>query len=179
MNRSRKKLLITGAQMRHLMFDWRGGESLWTAACRVAGWDKSDRDFRIAKFSEFLKRPIKSASEIGAIAEFTELKSALLAIAQPANFNAQVKLANMELQNLQARIELEAQRIGWEPVLKMARDKFGHDDLGRLDAKQLGQLRSTLERWQQGWVDAPAEEAVQAAPVQEQTKFAGGVEKPF
>jgi len=151
----------------------RGVESLWTAACRVAGWNRNDRDFRLAKFSEFLGRRIESTKEIGAIKEFTELKKALLAISQPANLDAQVKLANMERQNLQARIEEEALKVGWEPILKIARRKFGHDDLGRLDAGELGQLRSTLERWQQGLQDAPAEEPAEAVAVQEQMETVG------
>jgi hypothetical protein len=107
--RSREKG-ITDSQRFRLLIDHRDKrtgqwvESFWTAACRVQGWKKTDREFRIQQFSLILRRPIASASEIGYLKEFDAIKKQLLAWAQPDNLNAQVEMENMERTRLMTRI---------------------------------------------------------------------------
>lgn len=118
MSRPKKEKGITDSQRFVLLIDhrdritgqWR--EALWTAACRVQGWKKTDRDLRIEKFSLILGRHISSASEIGYLKEFDAIKKQLLAWAQPDNLNAQVEMENMARTRLMTRIlEFKAHEI--------------------------------------------------------------------
>jgi len=50
---------------------------IWGRVCKDRGWKTSDRDFRLAKWSELLGRRIESADEVGRIDECTKLMNEL------------------------------------------------------------------------------------------------------
>ena len=50
---------------------------LWQQVCKERAWKASDRDFRIAKFSELIGRQLASSDDIGRIDEFTKLMNEL------------------------------------------------------------------------------------------------------
>lgn len=108
--RNPDKKPITAAQRFLLLIDHRDKktgrwcESLWTAACRAQGWNKSDRSFRLQQFSLILGRPIESAGQIGYLTEFDAIKERLLAWAQPGNLDAQMEMQNMPRKRLIMRI---------------------------------------------------------------------------
>ena len=141
------KHCITGPQLRHLMFDFRNGQtgqkqdSLWSAACRTMGWNKNDRQLRLDTFSRVLGRRINSASEIGKLKEFDVLKAHLLALARPADLDAQLQQVEQPVIRLRFKIR---ELAGEEYIARIARDKFGTADLDQLNALQLEQLRNTL-----------------------------------
>lgn len=97
---------MTTAQRFHLIIDNPRTKHvcLWTQACRVMGWDKDDREKRLEVFSEALGRAISTSSEIGNVDDFTKVKTHLLALARPADLNAQLRQANMPRKNLLVRI---------------------------------------------------------------------------
>jgi hypothetical protein len=114
---------MTTAQRFHLIIDnpKRNHVCLWTQACRAMGWDKDDRELRLRVFCEALGRPIKSSSEIDHLKDFDAVKQHLLALGQPANLNAQVKLAVMPRTRLLTRIaELAAPAL----VAHIVRQRF-------------------------------------------------------
>jgi hypothetical protein len=53
---------------------------LWAKVCKDHGWKPGDREFRLAKFSEIIGRPIASADEIERIDECTRLMKELAAM---------------------------------------------------------------------------------------------------
>ena len=53
---------------------------LWGKVCKDRGWKSSDKDFRLAKFSEIIGRPIASANDIERIDECTKLMKELQAM---------------------------------------------------------------------------------------------------
>jgi hypothetical protein len=67
--------MISQKQRIHLMAD------CWKPACKAQGWKVSDRDFRLAKFSEILERPLATSDDIEPIKEFGILKHELLRLA--------------------------------------------------------------------------------------------------
>jgi len=97
---------MTTAQRFHLIIDVPKNNHvcLWTQACRAMGWDKDDRELRVRVFSEALGRSIRSSSEIDHLKDFDAVKKHLLALVQPANLNAQVRVAVMPRTRLLTRI---------------------------------------------------------------------------
>lgn len=96
---------MTKAQRFHLLIDVPGRNvSLWSQVCRVMGWDKADRARRLEVFSAALGREIASSSEIGNVEDFTRLKGHLLALARPADLNAQLRQEAMPRTNLITRV---------------------------------------------------------------------------
>lgn len=53
---------------------------LWGRVCRDRGWKSGDKDFRLAKFSEIIGRPIASANDIERVDECTKLMKELQAM---------------------------------------------------------------------------------------------------
>lgn len=53
---------------------------LWGQVCKDRKWKQSDRDFRLAKFSEIIGRPLPSADDIERIDECTKLMKELKAM---------------------------------------------------------------------------------------------------
>lgn len=53
---------------------------LWGRVCKDRGWKQSDREFRLAKFSELIGREIKSTNDVGRIDECTKLMKELTAM---------------------------------------------------------------------------------------------------
>jgi hypothetical protein len=53
---------------------------LWGRVCKDRGWKSSDKDFRLAKFSEIIGRPIASANDIERVDECTKLMKELQAM---------------------------------------------------------------------------------------------------
>lgn len=147
------KLTVTPPQLGSLLrkyFDpatrrnYSGG--LWGMACDAMGWPKGDKPFRIQKLSEILGREISSASEIGRIKEFSKVKGDLLALAQPANLNAQKNIVDQPLIVLRFSIRLTIERAGLSDAYwqKICRDKFGMADIDMLNETQLEHFRNTL-----------------------------------
>ena len=96
---------MTRAQRFHLLIDVPGRNvSLWTQVCNALGWDKGDRAKRLEVFSAALGRPVTSSGEIGNVEDFTRLKGHLLALARPADLNAQLRQEAMPRTNLRVRI---------------------------------------------------------------------------
>lgn len=50
---------------------------LWGRVCKDRGWKSSDRDLRLAKFSELVGRPLKSTNDVDRLAECTKLMAEL------------------------------------------------------------------------------------------------------
>lgn len=55
-------------------------QRLWRTVCKDRGWKASDRDFRLAKFSELLGRPVDSLTGVERIKECTKLFNELKAM---------------------------------------------------------------------------------------------------
>ena len=53
---------------------------LWSRVCKDRGWKSSDKEFRLANFSEIVGRPLTSTKEIGRIDECTKLMKSLKAM---------------------------------------------------------------------------------------------------
>ena len=70
---------MTRAQNYLLLVDGRT-PSLWTRACRAQGWDRNDREFRLAKISEIIGRAISSCAKITSNKEVDRLFAALRAM---------------------------------------------------------------------------------------------------
>lgn len=67
---------------------------LWGRVCKDRGWKQSDREFRLAKFSEIILRPIASTDEIERIDECTKLMKELKA-ALGGDLNAGIEADNL------------------------------------------------------------------------------------
>lgn len=77
---------------------------LWTQACRVMGWDKSDRDLRLSEFSKAVGRPLASSSDLGKMDDVTKVKKHLEALIHPADMERQLAGVQMARTNLLVRI---------------------------------------------------------------------------
>lgn len=125
---------------------------LWPNACAATGWDENDRQLRLDVLGTALGRKIDSANEINHLTDFDAVKSHLLAVSQPANLEAQVRIANMQKTRAQYAIrKLDKQFIRGHDksalspyTRKIMSNRFGHEDLSRLTPEQLEQLRNTL-----------------------------------
>jgi hypothetical protein len=73
--------------------------------------------------------------------DFDKVLAAFRAVSRPADVGAQLRQLDQPRVRLVHRITHSAPAPYWQ---KIARDKFGTDDLGALDADQLTQLRNTL-----------------------------------
>ena len=112
---------MTSAQRFHLFIDTHDNVSLWTQACMAMGWDKEDRELRMAEFSKALGRQIKTSSEIDHLKDFDAVKGHLLALARPADMAAQLRITNMAKTRLIHRIkELAAEAY----INKVIEDRF-------------------------------------------------------
>lgn len=83
-----------------------------------------------------------SAKTINRLEGFDALKKTWLAVTQPANLNEQMKMEQMPRHRLITRIRSMAPEAYWS---KIARDKYGTDDLDGLNDKELTDLRNTCE----------------------------------
>lgn len=83
-----------------------------------------------------------SAKEIDRMKGFDAVKARFLAIMHPANLNAQMSMADQPRHRLITRITDMAPQAYWA---RIARDKYGTDDLDGLNEKELTDLRNTLE----------------------------------
>ena len=103
-------------------------------------------------------RPV-SAKEIDKLGMFNEFLKVCKGLLCPTDVETQMRLQNMPLINLRYRIGQIAAERGQEYVYKIARDKFGTDDLEALDEKQLKDLRNTLCAREVGWQEVPQDRA--------------------
>lgn len=86
---------MTKAQRYTLLIDGKNHVSLWTRACRANNWPRNDRDFRIQKLSEALKRQIASTSELNNTTDVDRVFTFLRAAAD--NLDAARELDNPEM----------------------------------------------------------------------------------
>jgi hypothetical protein len=82
-----------------------------------------------------------SAKEIDHMGMFDKFKAACLVHSQPANLGAQIRQLEQPLIRLRHAISQLAPQPYWA---KIARNKFGTDDLDELTERQLTDLRNTL-----------------------------------
>jgi hypothetical protein len=95
-----------------------------------------------------------SAKEINHTTMFDQFKAVCLAELQPTNLGAQLHQTEQPLIRLRFKIREMASEAYWR---KIARNKFGTDDLDSLNEWQLTQLRNTLTARTAGEVEVPAE----------------------
>lgn len=86
---------MTKAQRYTLLIDHRQHVSLWTLACRANNWPKNDREFRLQKISEAVRRPITSTTELNNTGDIDRVFSFLKAAAD--NLDAVQELDNPEM----------------------------------------------------------------------------------
>lgn len=55
--------------------------TLWPDACGFQGWNSEDRELRLEVLSAAVKRPLASASDLGALADFDQVRQHLEALA--------------------------------------------------------------------------------------------------
>lgn len=142
---------MTTAQRIKLMSHW------WPAACRAQGWAASDRELRlralalcvarehwsVIEFREALEciEPLASASELNTTTDMD-------AVIRTLGLLADDLAAGMDNAEMGARRRLCHKLSGYPLayVAKLARDKFGTDDLDTLRSPQLQQLVMTLSQ---------------------------------
>lgn len=152
---------MTPKQRIHLMAE------LWPAAAAALGCPANVRERRIEEIGRALGRPVVSASEIKTNRDFDLVKGHLLALAQPANLNAQVRQENMPRTRLIVGIRKRASEAY---IAAICRDKFGTGAWEDLSEPQLEQLRDTLAARAQARNKREAQSVVEAE---------AGVEVPF
>ncbi len=132
---------------------------MWPKYCKLRGLDSKEYKPWLAAL---LKRPVIGLKDVGRVAEFTAVLAELNAWLKPADFNGQVKLANMGRTNLLHKIQNEQVMLlavfmaGQTAVDRMTgaehyivaiiRSKFNREDPNDLSDHQLNQLRFTVAR---------------------------------
>lgn len=113
---------------------------MWNEIRRATGWENT-REARL-DWHEASGLGRCSAKDINHLKGFDALKIYWLAVTKPANLNEQMRMQEMPKHRLKTRIRGMTPEAYWS---KIARDKYGTDDLDGLNEKELIDLRNTLE----------------------------------
>ena len=136
-------------QQKKLFTEW------WPAACLAQRWDPDDRELRLRKIGEIVKRPLASCTDLNNTTDFDVLIPELKRLANPENLLAAVKSINADEAGQRRRLiylivpliqELDGHFGNHyvETILKKRVDGCQRSVWQQLPVEKLGQLLSTL-----------------------------------